>query len=422
MKKEKELSKYMVKMAESLNLSVDEDGYIVNAGGKHMLIDDYKVAIPTKTSINTAIRVDGNKITTIHKILNPFIEDDLKRNPNLVLLMRYASATSSTTMYSIMLQLIALLGDTEMQESAHTSIQKWIVDLRKVIGNRGKLVTRDTNSAYVKIVSYFVENNLSIVKYRLSKGKTILGVKYLRTAVLDPDGLATIEKDYDEIGIKERDMKLFVSMIKFILPTIEDGIVGSVSKLYPSYMSAMGLYNETQGRLNSLLETVSALTSMPTEDMVTKLVDEDVESYKSDIEFIPSGDTQTVNTPVANMSMHDAVQTVTSTTPSINTNMVDTTEVSTTPTRSLSPLELLKQQTSGGANSHGFMNNGNSSVLGLNNQGMNNTSLGINGMSNNQGMMNNQNMMNNQGMMNNQNMGIQNNNNNRLVRGNGLAW
>lgn len=364
---------YMVGLVKSVGLEVNDDNEIVLSNGKNVKTEGLSILIPTDDIINNMSHIVDNKVVEKYKIFNPFSEDDIKRNYMLTLLSRYMSSFSTIGVSTIMYQLILLLEDEQLQDRMHTSIQKFIVQLRDRIGNKGKLVSKRTLTSYTRLNTYLVESGLSLVKYRVARGDTINGVKYNRIAKLDPVAIDNLANREVELGITEKDRELFLAMIDFIIPDIKDTIAGSKSTKYPSFIALLDLYNEIQTRINFLSkELVEVLDNSVAQSV---LVDSKIEQFSSDIDYLPNANklepkksTQTLNagTPI-NLSLA-ALQDSVPTNSGIHVGAISTPNtvhngINIGSVDSEDPLEILRARTYGKPNQHGFINTGNTNII-----------------------------------------------------------
>jgi hypothetical protein len=362
---------YMKGLVESVGLEVNESNEIILTNGKNVKTEGLNIVIPDDTNINNMSHIVDGKVVEKYKIFNPFSEDDIKRNYMLTLLSRYMSSFSTVGVSTIMHQLIILLEDEQLQDRMHTSIQKFIVQLRERLGNKGKLVSKRTITSYTKFNTYLVENGLSIVKYRIARGDTINGVKYNRIAKLDPIAIDNLAGREVELGISERDREVFLAMIEFIIPDLKNTMTGSKSTKYPSYIALLDLYNEIQTRINFLSkELVEVLDASVVQ---AKLVDTKIEQFSTDIDFLPNAnklETKTSNVipnKSVNLSLADLQDSVITNSSGVRIGADDISKVSD------DPLDALIASTYGKKNQHGFINTGNTTII---TGGMNNTQSG----------------------------------------------
>ena len=280
-----------IAIVESVGLVVDESGYILTSSGKNLTMNKLKVVIPTIANVKNKNEVIDGVITPKYTLFNPYSEDEIKRNQMLVLLMKYMSAISTSGIIDgVIRQMIELLANEEGQDTVSTHVKNFIIKLRELNGNRGNLMSKKRISDINKIVDYLLENNLSIIEYRLSKGETINGIKYNRIAKLDTVAMDKIKDNHEIIGVEEKSMTVFLYIIDFIMPNIETKVSGSTSLRYPSATVAINLYNEVQSRINFLLEDLKDVSALPYESLTMPLIKEeiDLDLYKSDIEFLPN--------------------------------------------------------------------------------------------------------------------------------------
>lgn len=375
---------YMTGLIKSVGLEVNDDNEIILTNGKNIKTEGLNIVIPTDTTISNMSHIIDNKVVEKYKIFNPFSEDDIKRNYMLTLLSRYMSSFSTIGVSTIMHQLILLMEDEQLQDRMHTSIQKFIVQLRDRLGNKGKLVSKRTITSYTKFNTYLIENGLSLVKYRIARGDTINGVKYNRIAKLDPIAIDNLTDKEVSIGISDRDREVFLAMIEFIIPDIKNTMVGSKSTKYPSYIALIDLYNEIQTRINFLSkELVEVLDSSIVQSV---LVDNKIEQFSNDIDFLPNANKLEVkkssvvvnnNTKSINLSLAAMQDNVSTNSGGINIGAVstpnNTQQVSIQESVSDDPLDILISNTYGKKNQHGFINTGNTTIItgGMNTQSPN---------------------------------------------------
>lgn len=290
MKKDLSFEELNTKIIESVGLKVDGGGNILTASGKNLTKDGLKIVIPTKANVNNMNEIVDDVIKPRHTLFNPYSEDELKRNQILVILMKYMSAIStSAVLEGVLRQLIELLSKDEVADTVSTHVKNFIIKLREVNGNRGVLMSKKRTSDMNKIVTYLLENNLYIIDYKLARGETVNGIKYNRIAKLNMAALDKLKEDYESIGIDEKTKNIFVAIIEFIIPNMEDKLVGSTSLRYPSTTAAISLYNEIQTRLNFLLEDMKEVLEAPYEVLTMPLLmDFDIDKYKNQIEFLPN--------------------------------------------------------------------------------------------------------------------------------------
>lgn len=368
----KKFINYMTGLIQSVGLEINDSNEVVLSNGKNIKTEGLNIVIPTDDTINNMSHIVDNKVVEKYKIFNPFSEDDIKRNYMLTLLSRYMSSFSTLGVYTIMHQLILLLEDEQLQDRMHTSIQKFIVQLRDRLGNKGKLVSKRTISSYTKFNTYLIENGLSIVKYRVARGDTINGIKYNRVAKLDPIAMDTIYNKEIDLGISERDREVFTAMIEFIIPDMKDTIVGSKSTKYPSYISLLDLYNEIQTRINFLSkELVEVLDTSVTQSV---LVDSKIEQYSSDIDFLPNANkleakksSMSLSNNSINLSLAELQDNVSTSSGSVHIGATSTPNVvqqsNNIAIESDDPLDALIASTYGRKNQHGFINTGNTNII-----------------------------------------------------------
>lgn len=376
---------YMTGLVKSVGLEVNDVNEIVLTNGKNVKTEGLNIVIPTDDTVNNMSHIVDNKVVEKYKIFNPFSEDDIKRNYMLTLLSRYMSSFSTVGVSTIMHQLILLMEDEQLQDRMHTSIQKFIVQLRDRLGNKGKLVSKRTITSYTKFNTYLIENGLSLVKYRIARGDTINGVKYNRIAKLDPIAIDNLSGREVSIGISERDREVFLAMIEFIIPDIKDTMAGSKSTKYPSYIALIDLYNEIQTRINFLSkELVEVLDSSIVQSV---LVDNKIEQFSSDIDFLPNANkleakkssmTVNNNTGGINLSLAAMQDNVSTSSGGINIGAVSTPNTiqhNNIEIASDDPLDILISSTYGKKNQHGFINTGNTTIItgGMNTQRVNGT-------------------------------------------------
>lgn len=376
---------YMTGLVKSVGLEVNDENEIILSNGKHVKTEGLNIVIPTDDTVNNMSHIVDNKVVEKYKIFNPFSEDDIKRNYMLTLLSRYMSSFSTVGVSTIMHQLILLLEDEQLQDRMHTSIQKFIVQLRDRLGNKGKLVSKRTITSYTKFNTYLIENGLSLVKYRVARGDTINGVKYNRIAKLDPIAVDNLAGREVSIGISERDREVFLAMIEFIIPDMKDTMAGSKSTKYPSYIALIDLYNEIQTRINFLSkELVEVLdTSM----VQSKLVDNKIEQFSNDIDFLPNANkletkksSMMVNNTTGgiNLSLTAMQDNISTSSGGIQIGAVSTpttVQHNNIEIASDDPLDILISNTYGKKNQHGFINTGNTTIItgGMNTQRSNGT-------------------------------------------------
>lgn len=378
---QKKFIDYMVGLVKSVGLDVNDDYEIILTNGKNIKTEGLNIVIPTDDNINGMSHIVNNAVVEKYKILNPFSEDDIKRNYMLTLLSRYMSSFSTLGVSTIMHQLILLLEDEQLQDRMHTSIQKFIVQLRDRLGNKGKLVSKRTISSYTKFNTYLIENSLNLVKYSVARGDTINGVKYNRIAKLDPIAIDTLSNKEIDLGIAERDREVFIAMIEFIIPDLKDTMTGSKSIKYPSFISVLDLYNEIQTRINFLSKELVEV--LDTSVVQSTLVDSKIEQYSNDIDFLPNANkldskksSVNLNTNGIKLSLSELQDNVNTNTGGIHIGAVSTptTIQQTIQIASDDPLDILIANTYGKKNQHGFINTGNTQLI---TGGMNNQSNGI---------------------------------------------
>ena len=376
---------YMTGLVKSVGLEVNDENEIILSNGKHVKTEGLNIVIPTDDTVNNMSHIVDNKVVEKYKIFNPFSEDDIKRNYMLTLLSRYMSSFSTAGVSTIIHQLNLLLEDEQLQDRMHTSIQKFIVQLRDRLGNKGKLVSKRTITSYTKFNTYLIENGLSLVKYRVARGDTINGVKYNRIAKLDPIAIDNLAGREVSIGISERDREVFLAMIEFIIPDMKDTMAGSKSTKYPSYIALIDLYNEIQTRINFLSkELVEVLdTSM----VQSKLVDNKIEQFSNDIDFLPNANkletkksSMMVNNTTGgiNLSLAAMQDNISTSSGGIQIGAVSTpttVQHNNIEIASDDPLDILISNTYGKKNQHGFINTGNTTIItgGMNTQRTNGT-------------------------------------------------
>lgn len=291
-----------IAIVESVGLVVDEGGYILTDSGKNLTMNKLKIVIPTIANVKNKNEIIDGVITPKYTLFNPYSEDEIKRNQMLVLLMKYMSAISTSGIIDgVFRQLIELLANEEGQDTVSTHIKNFIIKLRELNGNRGNLMSKKRISDINKIVDYLLENNLNIIEYRLSKGETINGIKYNRLAKLDTVAIDKIKDNHEVIGVEEKSMIVFLAIIDFIIPKMDNKVSGSTSLRYPSATVALNIYNEVQSRINFLLEDLKDVFALPYESLTMPLIKEeiDLDLYKSDIEFLPNQN-QLESSPVVN--------------------------------------------------------------------------------------------------------------------------
>lgn len=358
--------KYVTSIVESVGLQV-EDELIVTSTGKPVTIEDKPVKIPTDNAINSMNAVEDNVLVEKHKIFNPFAEDEIKKNYHLTVLQRYMSSVSTNSLLGVMSQLIELLEDENMQDKTHTSIQKFIVTLRELMGNRVKLVSKRTRNMFDKFVTKLTTDKIFIIDYKSARGDTIAGIKYNRLGVLDPVILDNLSNHDFEWGIVEKEKELFKHLIEFIIPDLPNMKVGSKSNKYPSFLSIMELYIDVQTRINFLAEELKEVADISPLIMPISKSLLDAEKYSTDIDFLPSSNklekVDNKPKPVVNslLSTLGTYQDNVVTTPTRN-NQIEL----TTNTTSDDPLDLLRNEVRGATTRHGFINNGNSQIIGGN--------------------------------------------------------
>ncbi len=403
---------FVTNIVKSVGLVVSDD-YITTTTGKKVMMEGIETKIPTMDAVNSTSKIVDNQLVESHKIFNPFAEDEIKKNYHLTVLEKYMSSISSNGVMGVMSQLIELLEaeDGPMQDKLHTTIQKFIVSLRETIGNKGKLVNKRSRSSFDKLCSKLIEDGLFIVNYKSARGDKIAGVKYNRIARLDPKVLEMLENKELELNISDRDKEIFIAMIKFIIPDMANTAVGSKSSMYPSYMSIMELYNDTQGRINFLLTELKEVMDMSPLIMPvnSKLID--AEKYKKEINFLPSNtklekiEPAVAKAPVMQYNMDNYGTTPTNTMlignpvveqqkPTITLNG----NVSLAPA-SEDPLDILKSRNKIANTQHGFINNNNAQILpmGSYTQGTRQLTLAESLMYNNEKSSSLAQLMNNQG-------------------------
>lgn len=361
---------YMTGLVKSVGLEVNDDNEIVLTNGKNIKTEGLNIVIPTDDTITNMSHIVDNKVVEKYKIFNPFSEDDIKRNYMLTLLSRYMSSFSTIGVSSIMHQLILLLEDEQLQDRMHTSIQKFIVQLRDRLGNKGKLVSKRTITSYTRFNTYLIENGLSIVKYRLARGDTINGVKYNRIAKLDTIAVDNLAGREVELGITERDREVFLAMIDFIIPDMKNTMTGSKSTKYPSFIALIELYNEIQTRINFLSKELVEVLDVST--VQSKLVDSKIEQYSMDIDFLPNANkleskksSMSVNTNNVKISLADLQDSVPTNSGGIHIGAVNTPNIvqASNIVESDDPLDMLIASTYGKKNQHGFINTGNTTII-----------------------------------------------------------
>lgn len=358
--------KYVTSVVESVGLQV-EDELIVTSTGKPVTIENKPVKIPTDNAINSMNAVEDNVLVEKHKIFNPFAEDEIKKNYHLTVLQRYMSSVSTNSLLGVMSQLIELLEDENMQDKTHTSIQKFIVTLRELMGNRVKLVSKRTRSMFDKFVTKLTTDKIFIIDYKSARGDTIAGIKYNRLGVLDPVILDNLGNHDFEWGIVEKEKELFKHLIEFIIPDLPNMKVGSKSNKYPSFLSIMELYIDVQTRINFLAEELKEVADISPLIMPISKSLLDAEKYSTDIDFLPSSNklekVDNKPKPVVNslLSTLGTYQDNVVNTP-VRNNQIEL----TTNTASDDPLDLLRNEVRGATTRHGFINNGNSQIIGGN--------------------------------------------------------
>ncbi len=368
----KKFINYMTGLVQSVGLEVNESNEIILSNGKNVKTEGLNIVIPTDDTINNMSHIVDNKVVEKYKIFNPFSEDDIKRNYMLTLLSRYMSSFSTVGVSTIMHQLILLLEDEQLQDRMHTSIQKFIVQLRDRLGNKGKLVSKRTISSYTKFNTYLIENGLSIVKYRIARGDTINGIKYNRIAKLDPLAMDNLYNKEIDLGISERDREVFTAMIEFIIPDMKDTMTGSKSTKYPSYIALLDLYNEIQTRINFLSkELVEVLDTSVVQSI---LVDSKVEQFSTDIDFLPNANkleakksSMSVSNNSINLSLAELQDNVSTNSGGIHIGATSTPNIvqqsNNINIESDDPLDALIASTYGKKNQHGFINTGNTNII-----------------------------------------------------------
>lgn len=370
---------YMTSLVKSVGLDVNDDNEIILSNGKNVKTEGLSIVIPTDTTINNMSHIVDNRVVEKYKIFNPFSEDDIKRNYMLTLLSRYMSSFSTVGVSTIMHQLILLLEDEQLQDRMHTSIQKFIVQLRDRLGNKGKLVSKRTITSYTKFNTYLIENGLSIVKYRVARGDTINGIKYNRIAKLDPIAIDNLVNREISLGISERDREVFIAMIEFIIPDIKDTVCGSKSTRYPSYMAVLDLYNEIQTRINFLSKELVEV--LDTSVIQATLVDSKIEQFSTDIDYLPNANKMDSNKKSTasvygnnnvKLSLADLQDSVSMNTGGVHLGAINTPSImqNQVTVASDDPLDYLLAKTHGKPNQHGFINTGNTTIItgGMNNQ------------------------------------------------------
>lgn len=304
------LEKYSIAVLKSLNLTVNEESYVTTENGTNITIGDVKVVIPIEKYIKDNVFINSNgKLEKKYVLFNPYTDDDIKTNDCLRVATNYMSAVSSSAVYGIFQQLITMLGDEEAQAKVHTSLQKWMVNVRNTLGNKVKLVDTKTYTSLNKLMEYQILNNERIVKYLLCRGETITGIKYSRVAKLDPKAYDALEETCTSLNIRKKDSDLFKLMFDFILPDIKDNVLGSKDLDYPSFLCVYGLFNQVQTRINFLLTELKDVLESPYTTLHVELVDEnEVKKFKPTISLIPTtSNAVPVNTATANIPTNNAI-------------------------------------------------------------------------------------------------------------------
>ena len=356
---------YTKGIVESIGLSVDSESYVTIESGSRITINELNVVLPTDEYIKNNVFInDKNKLEKKFLIFNPFVDDELKINDVLRVMSTYMSARSSFAINAIFEQLFILLVDESSQSKVHTTLQKWIVSIRNELGNKVKLVDTKTHSSFNKLVSHQILNKEFLIKYLICKGEAIAGVKYSRVAKLDPKVYDEFEETCKDLGVREKDVKLFKLMIDFIIPSIKDNVVGSKDTDYPSFMSLYELYSDIQTRTNFLLSELKEVLLSSYEVMYTPTVDvKDVKKFKGKITLLPNNNVSVSATNIVKQAPVTTVNPLLSTQQQLNlvNNERPTTLVgSNTP---LGGTDLLLSKTRGMSNQSGLVNSGGSRLI-----------------------------------------------------------
>ena len=350
------LEKYLKDVVSSVGIEVSDDGKLLTSSGKEITYDSMPIVLPNSNTVNNQKMIVNGVLTQVHTIFNPFSEDELKRNQMLVTLMRYMSAISTAGVLSgVIMLLVELLENENAQASASTKIQNWITQLKSKV--KGNLIDKKTSKEIKKVIFYLVENRLDLIKYRTSKGATVAGIKYTRLAKLDMTALDVIKDQSDEIGISEKTKTILLSMISFIFPEIENMYAGSKHQRYPSYIAAMELYDEVQGRINFLLAELSEIFEGAYDTLIMPLVEDiSVDSMVKEIEFLPNQNKLDIPQGKDQGLLSTLQNTVTSISGNTTTTLTESGDIP-------DGIDLLIARTRGAKNNAGFINHNGTQIF-----------------------------------------------------------
>lgn len=359
------IEKYLKDVVGSVGIEVDENNLLLTSQGTKIMYNTLPIAIPNMDIVNKQRIMVGGELVQQYSIFNPFSEDDLKRNQMLVLLMRYMSAISTAGLLSgVIMMLVEVLSNEEVQSEVSTKMQSWITQLKSKV--KGGLMDKKTTKEVTKIIMYLVDNNLELVKYRTSKGETIAGVKYNRLAKLDTAAVEAIKEKQETIGVSDKTVTIFLSMLEFALPEMENIYAGSKHKKYPSYVSAIDVYNEVQGRINFLIKELSEIFDMPDAGLLMPLAEgtEDIDTFSKEIDFLPNQNK--IDVPKEESMLSRLTKNVTAvnnpSTIALN-NVNDATLTVSNDTEYMDGMALMRAQRTGGKNVSGFINTNNVQVI-----------------------------------------------------------
>ena len=268
---------------ETMGLEISNDD-LVQHKGVDVVMGGYPISIWSKEYTNTEDPVN---------FWNPFSEAPLRGDSaSLLLVKNRLGKTLSMAMLKIVQSTLTVLSGKE-PETASTFMTRLIPKDFKIAQRHAK--------EFRKCMAYAAKEKISILTINTNTNVLYNDEKVLMTMTLSSPFIEMIESKYDEIGIKNTSVPLFVYAIKKLIG--KDPVLAGTNELeYTSYDAISRGYNVLVKRFNSVSSGVVAnmkdkkliasirLKPLPTVDIVT-----DIDGSKLALDRITPHNDQLVN-------------------------------------------------------------------------------------------------------------------------------